>query len=163
MDEDLRDFLPEELPGHLIRRMQQLSVSLFLQALKDLDITPIQYLALAVIRSFPGIDQASLAGRMALDTSTVADVARRLAGKDLIVRERLEMDRRIYALRLTPQGETMLRKATPLVKSARSDLLAPLDADERTQLIHLMVKVLQRHDTRYSLETGAPWRRMAPR
>ena len=163
MDDDMKESLPEDLPGHLIRRMQQVSVSLFLQALHELDITPIQYLALTLVKSYPGIDQVSLSGRMALDTSTVADVAQRLVRKGFLVRTRSETDRRTYALHLTEEGERTVHQAQPLVKRARTELLSPLEPKERSLLIDLMCKVLQEHDVRFSLEQGAPWSRSAIR
>ena len=52
-----------EMPGHLIRRLNQIAVSIF-QARMDalgIDLTPVQFGALATLAENPGIAQATLA------------------------------------------------------------------------------------------------------
>ena len=44
-------------PGHLIRRCQQISASLFAEELGAFDLTPIQCASLLAIRDEPGIDR----------------------------------------------------------------------------------------------------------
>ncbi|MFA6616661.1 MAG: MarR family transcriptional regulator, partial [Hydrogenophaga sp.] len=58
------------LPGYAIRRLQQIAVGIFLQemAAGGLNLTPVQFGALQVVALQPGIDQRTLAGRIALDT-----------------------------------------------------------------------------------------------
>src|SRR5882724_10320385 len=41
-----KDHLIYDQPGHLIRRLQQIAVALFMAETKEFDITPIQYAAL---------------------------------------------------------------------------------------------------------------------
>ena len=43
--------LVHQRPGHLIRRVQQISVSVFMDECRALEITPVQYAALAVIEA----------------------------------------------------------------------------------------------------------------
>ena len=57
-------------PGHAIRRLHQISLGIFHQETEDLNITPVQYAILQTVRDQPGCDQRTLAGRIALDTST---------------------------------------------------------------------------------------------
>ena len=47
-------------PGFLIRRAQQIAVSLFLEETGELGITNTQYGILMVLKEQPGIDQISL-------------------------------------------------------------------------------------------------------
>ena len=58
-----------DLPGHLIRRLHQISVSTFTAetAAEGFDLTQVQYAALFTLRGHPGIDQATLAGLIAYD------------------------------------------------------------------------------------------------
>ena len=67
-----------EMPGHLIRRLQQISFALFLDQAKEFDITPVQYAALVAINNHPGIDQTALCNIIAFDRSTIGDVMGRL-------------------------------------------------------------------------------------
>ncbi len=52
------------MPGHLIRRLNQISVALFMDRMAQvgLNLTPVQYAALCAIRNHPGIDQATVSG-----------------------------------------------------------------------------------------------------
>ena len=47
----------DELPGHYIRRLQQIAVAIFLQETEATGITPVQYAALQMVCNQPGIDQ----------------------------------------------------------------------------------------------------------
>ena len=51
------------------------------------DVTPVQYAILRMLQERPGIDQVTLAGEVALDNSTTADICARLEAKGWILRE----------------------------------------------------------------------------
>ncbi|MCP2775259.1 MarR family transcriptional regulator, partial [Salmonella enterica subsp. enterica serovar Typhimurium] len=74
-------------------------------------VTPIQYAILRTLQETPGIDQVTLAEKIALDTSTTADIAARLETKGWILREVLP--RRQRSLSLTPEGEDVLAELLP--------------------------------------------------
>src|SRR5207302_7283079 len=73
-------------PGFLIRRAQQIAVSLFLEETGELGITNTQYGILMVLKSRPGIDQISLAKLLGLDRSTTGMVLGKLEKAGLIGR-----------------------------------------------------------------------------
>ena len=64
-------------PGHLIRRAHQLAVATF-HEVHGRQVTPVQYAVLRALDETPDIDQVTLAEKVALDTSTTADIATRL-------------------------------------------------------------------------------------
>ena len=66
---DSADLDLETLPGHFIRRLQQIAVAVFLQETEPFGVTPVQYASLQAIRRTPGMDQRSLARSIGLDTS----------------------------------------------------------------------------------------------
>src|SRR6266566_505356 len=90
-------------PGHLARRFQQIAVAVFHAEVEEAgyDLTPVQYAALATIRAHPGIDQATLAGLIAYDRTTITGVVDRLMQKGLLVRKASRTDRRAHALQIT--------------------------------------------------------------
>lgn len=124
-------------PGHLIRRAHQLAVSSFHDT-HGRQITPVQYALLRALQASPGIDQVTLADKVALDTSTTADIATRLEAKGWIVRELLP--RRQRALRLTAEGEAVLAEMLPRVAPMYRQLLEPLSADEQADFLRLLRK-----------------------
>jgi DNA-binding MarR family transcriptional regulator len=68
------------MPGHLIRRLHQMSVAVFAEkiAAAGADITPVQYGALCAVRAYPGLDQATVASMIAYDRVTIGGVLDRL-------------------------------------------------------------------------------------
>src|SRR5690606_15851902 len=89
-------------PGHLLRRAQQIAASIFHDEMGEF-VTPIQYAILRILVEHPGIDQVSLAGLVAMDTSTAASVAIRLEEKKLLVRYLDPNNRRQRQLYLTEE------------------------------------------------------------
>ena len=127
-------------PGHLIRRAHQLAVATFHDT-HGRQITPVQYALLRALQEEPGLDQVTLAQRVALDTSTTADIATRLEAKGWIVRELLA--RRQRSLRLTPEGEAMLNAMLPRVAPMYQQLLGPLEPAEQAEFLRLLRKFVQ--------------------
>ena len=129
-----------EEPGHLIRRAHQLAVSTFHDT-HGRDVTPVQYAVLRALLNEPGIDQVTLAHRVALDTSTTADIATRLEAKGWV--ERVLLARRQRSLHLTPSGQAVLTQMLCRVSSMHERLLQGLSPAEQTQFLHLLQKLVQ--------------------
>ena len=136
--------LLDERPGHLIRRLQQISFALFMEEARGFDVTPVQYAALFAISRNPGIDQTTLCNIIAYDRSTIGDVVGRLERKKLIRRVNGAADRRTKSLHVAPAGHKLLRDIEPAVSSTQRLILEPLKAADRApfmamlrQLVHL--------------------------
>ena len=132
-----------QMPGHLIRRLQQAAVSLFHDVVQGagFEITPVQYAALRAIESYPGIDQATLAGVIAYDRATIGGVVDRLESKGLIRRLLSPRDRRVRLLVLGPAGTRLLEELAPLVREVQNRILAPLAPEEKTAFLRLAMKL----------------------
>lgn len=127
-------------PGHLIRRAHQLAVSTFHES-HGRHVTPVQYAILRALQDNPGIDQVTLAQRVALDTSTTADIAARLESKGWI--ERKLLPRRQRSLSLTADGQVVLDTMLPHVNPMNRRLLSPLSAAEQAEFLRLLCKLVQ--------------------
>lgn len=136
------------MPGHLIRRLQQISVSIFAEGMKSegIDLTSPQFAALTILDENPGIDQATLAGMIALDRPTIGGVIERLAGKGLVERKTSESDRRAKSLTLTSAGKAMVKRMRPLVVETQSKILDGLSDEEKEQFTILATKITQLHN-----------------
>jgi DNA-binding MarR family transcriptional regulator len=134
-----------EHPGHLLRRAQQISTALFYDEIGS-DLTPVQYAMLNTLAAHPGIDQVSLSGLVAIDTSTGATVCARLEEKGLIERKVLPHNRRQRALTVTPAGQGLLDATIPGAQRLRQRLLAPLDAQEQGQFMALLAKLVRENN-----------------
>jgi DNA-binding MarR family transcriptional regulator len=127
------------LPGHLIRRVHQISTAYFGEECGDL--TAVQYAALVAIGSHPGIDATRLSEVIYFDRSTIGDVLDRMEGKGWIVRESTANDRRLKLLRLSPAGQDVLQRVEPGIRRVQERLLAPLTSAEEKTLIRLLAKM----------------------
>lgn len=133
-----------ELPGHLIRRLNQHATAVFQSHLKaaGYDITSVQFSALETLAQKPGLDQATLAARIAFDRATIGGVVKRLEKKALIQRKQSTTDRRAFELHLTAEGQNVLDKMRPVVSVLQGDILEGLSAEEREVFITLVQKAL---------------------
>jgi DNA-binding MarR family transcriptional regulator len=132
-------------PGHLIRRAQQIAVAIFAEQLASADITPVQFAILNALLDSPGIDQVSLAKRVAFDPATSGSVIGRLEAKGWVVRKADPADRRRKLLVVTPQGVQALAHIQSDVAQVQVKILAPLTPQEQTQFVHLLSRLVQGH------------------
>jgi MarR family transcriptional regulator, lower aerobic nicotinate degradation pathway regulator len=123
------------MPGHYIRRMQQIAVAVFLEETEPHGITPVQYAALQTVRNSPNIDQRTLAGTIGFDTSTIAGVIDRLEARGLLLRNASADDRRVRLLTLTQDGEKLLDAVIPGMLRAQVRMLAPLTDKQRAEFM----------------------------
>ena len=132
------------MPGHLARRFQQIAVAVFLAEVSEagFDLTPVQYAALATIRTNAGIDQITLAGLIAYDRTTITGVVDRLVQKGLLLRRASSRDRRARELHLTEQGRRTLRGITPAVEAAQRMMIRGLTDKEAAELMRLLRKAI---------------------
>ena len=134
-----------EHPGHLLRRAQQISVSMFYDEL-GAELTPVQYAILSRLADHPGIDQVSLAGLAAIDTSTGATVCARLEEKGLLERKVIPHNRRQRALAITASGARLLEELEAGALRLRERLLAPLAPAEQRQFMELLAKLVRENN-----------------
>jgi DNA-binding MarR family transcriptional regulator len=132
----------DQLPGHHIRRLQQIAVAIFLQETEALGITPVQFATLQAVANQPGLDQRSLARAIGLDTSTVAGVVDRLETRQLLQRSADPDDRRVRLLTLTAEGEALLRSAQPAMQRAQTRILEPLPPADQRRFLQLLQRLV---------------------
>lgn len=127
-------------PGHLARRLQQAHHLLWNTMVSE-EITSPQFAVLNTLVAEPGLDQRTVGERVGLDRSTIAEVVSRLGRRGLLDKVRDPQDGRRFLLRLTDDGARTHRRLT--VRTARMNqvFLAPLSAEERTQLLGLIQRV----------------------
>lgn len=133
-----------DMAGHLIRRLHQQSTHLFAQRTQEagFDLTPVQYAALEVLQSHPGIDQARVAELIGYDRATIGGVIDRLEKKAWLLRVVSERDRRARELSLTEAGLKVLRTLQPIVQQLQDDILAPLSLTDQASFIQLAKRVI---------------------
>jgi DNA-binding MarR family transcriptional regulator len=115
------------VPGHLIRRAQQIHTELWADNVGTV-LTGPQYAALYVVSRWPGINQRQLGELAALDKSTTADLVARLLRRGLLRRHQDPVDARSQVLEVTESARSTLTEVDPKVGTVQGALLEPLSA-----------------------------------
>lgn len=127
-----------DMPGHLIRRVKQLSTALFIEECAEFDMTSVQFAALQSIALHRDVDATRLSALIAFDRSTIGDVLDRMEHKGWIIRKPAPSDRRIKMIELSLEGTALLRRVGPAVHRVQERILAPLDPADRSAFIRIL-------------------------
>ncbi|CAG9173416.1 MarR family winged helix-turn-helix transcriptional regulator [Cupriavidus pampae] len=79
--------------------------------LRQLDVTYPQYLVLLVLWEKEGVNVSEICERLALETTTLTPLLKRLEAQGLVKRTRSTADERQVIVTLTKQGEALREKA----------------------------------------------------
>jgi DNA-binding MarR family transcriptional regulator len=131
-----------QMPGHFIRRAQQVSSAYFAEELAESELTSVQMVALVTIADNPGIDATRLSEIIDFDRATIGGVVYRLQRKGLIQRGINAQDKRSKTMQATPAGKALLKVSLPKVERVQARLLAPLSPDERETFLRLISLVI---------------------
>lgn len=133
-------FEPMNHPGHLVRRLHQICVAVFLDAAKDYNLTHVQFATLLAIERYPDIDQTRVGKLIALDRQTISSVVTRLSQNGLIERKR--KDKRTNALQITGAARALIEVMQSRIEAVDETILGPLSAPERETLMVLLKKLV---------------------
>ena len=125
-------------PGFLLRRAHQISVALFEQNCKELNLTPAQYGVLCIAKEVSPVDQATLSRYLGLDKVTILHVVRALLGRGLLSRNPSLTDARKLDITLTPEGEALLEQGASMAEQASRQLLTPLTPAQSAEFLNLL-------------------------
>jgi len=128
-------------PGHLIRRLQQIAVAIFMDEFKGLEITPVQYMALVAIRDRRGLEQQAIADLIAIDRSSAGRVLQFLEERGLIQRVTPVNNRRTKQAFVTPAGLRLVNAGAKPIRRAEERILQVLNGKEQHQFTQLLVKL----------------------
>ncbi len=130
-------------PIHLLHRAGQCAGDIFQNELADGGLTPRQFAVLLTVSQNEGLSQTNLVDRTGIDRSTLADIIRRMIKKGLLQRRRTKEDARAYAVRLTEEGNRVLRSADPLARKVDDKVLAVLTSSERERFLQDLNKIVR--------------------
>lgn len=135
-----------EAPSHLIRRCQQFYGDLYAREAGARELTKQQFTVLAALEHNEGVSQTALVEMTGIDRSTLAEMVRRMLERDLLSRERTEIDQRANAVAITASGRKALRSARNAADRAEKALLDALPQAERTRFVKSLAQIAAAHD-----------------
>lgn len=130
-------------PGFLLRRADQIAVSIFTEECAAHDVTTTQYGVMFALERCGGVDQITIARLLGLDRSTTGLVVSILEERGLLSRCLHPDDRRKRVLALTTAGHDLLAILRPSAVKAIERLLEPFSGIERNMLTALLDRLVQ--------------------
>lgn len=104
-------------------------------------ITATQLNALKLLQSVGDVSLSDLSKRMSATNSSITGLVDRMVESGLVAREQSAEDRRVWRIRLTPEGRAMAKKVDVAPWEILSGALLALPPAELEQLIKTLLKV----------------------
>ncbi len=126
------------LLGYALRRAQVAAFQDFHRAMAALELRPAQYSVLHVIHHNPGLRPSHVAEALGIKRTNFVPLIEELERRGLAERGRDPRDGRALTLRLTADGEALLRRATQRVRAHERRLAERLEPGGAEQLLRLL-------------------------
>lgn len=140
-DAEVSDAALERFLGYRMKRAFNVIQSDLAETLKPFDLRMISYTALVLIMDNPGLSQSQLAAVMDIERPNLVVIVDELERRDLITRDRLETDRRTYALNVTLAGRQLCEKAMKAAERHEERLLKRLTPEMRGTVAEAMALI----------------------
>ena len=135
--------LLDELIGYRLRRASAAFDAHFFDAMEGNGIRPPLFGMLQIIAEQPGISQSDLGRSLRIRRGNMVPLVAELIERQLIERRALEADRRVVALSLTSQGESVIRDCRDRVLRHEEQALSGLCGEQRSALASMLLRVEQ--------------------
>ncbi len=113
----------------------------FASAMAKLDLTQKQTGVLWLIGANGGISQVTLANELGMDRASMMAIIDRLADRQLLVRERSNLDGRRQELYLTPKGQKVLTQSKAAVADHERWIAEHFGKDELAEFRSLLRRI----------------------
>jgi DNA-binding MarR family transcriptional regulator len=139
--------------GYLLRRAQLAVFSDFFQTFNTFSISPAQYSILTVIGRNPGLSQTEVADALGIKKTNFVAVIKDLEKRGTVLRTAMPMDKRSFALTLSPSGRLLLGKLHGAAQDHENRIRSAFGADLYAALMDPLTR-LTRLDVQGQPGTG---------
>lgn len=141
MSKALSDHNLRKYAGYNLKRVYLLVRADMMKTIEPLGLRTMTFSALSVVAENPNLTQSQLALTLNIERSGVVVLVDELEKADLISRNRVEGDRRSYALHTTPAGDVLLEQAAQRVEAHEDKIFSDLSTQERKVLRGLLDRI----------------------
>ncbi|AZV62898.1 MarR family winged helix-turn-helix transcriptional regulator [Peribacillus frigoritolerans] len=127
--------------GFLLGKALQQMESKFAEGLIPFDINSRQYEVLLFVQENPYSSQKDISENLQIDRTTMVSHIDHLETLGFVERTRNPNDRRSYSLLITEKGNDVLDSRWEFLTNVESEVLAPLNQQERELLKDFLVKI----------------------
>lgn len=132
-----------DLPGYLLRRVSVDLMTKLAARLATLDLRPAEATVLMVIGANPGVTQSEIGRLLDIATANMTPLAARLAGRELLVRERV--DGRSHGLKLSESGRRLTQRARHIMEAFEAEQLERIPASQRAAFVSALRTLASEH------------------
>jgi len=129
------------MPAHLVRRLQQVTQSIFEAEAKSFGITPAQFAILQTVSLMPGLEQREVAAAAGYDSVTTSQIVRKLEQLGLLRRDKGSRSRRGQSVHLTEAGLRVLSEMKPAIERIQERLIGRLPEAKRAVFLTLLSEI----------------------
>ena len=133
----------QQTPGFMIRILQLENFEAFYPHFQHLKLSPVEYAILVTLRDNEAVTQSELAGVLKMQLPNLVKILSRMEDAGTIRRKRSARDKRAVELSLSPAGRKRADEASRLGVSFNAQTLAPLDKQERTAFLQMLVRLVE--------------------
>lgn len=135
------EYVLEEQIGFVLRQANQRHTVIFTELMAH-GLTPTQFSALVKLFEQGTLSQNHLGRLVSMDAATIKGVTDRLKARGFIETGVAAADARLRILSLTPAGRQVAEEAVSTGAVVSQATLAPLDAQERRDLLRLLRRLI---------------------
>lgn len=140
-DPDVSDAALERFLGYRMKRAFNVIRADLTETLKPFGLRVTSYTALVLIKENPGLSQSQLAAVMDIERPNLVMIVDALERRELITRNRLETDRRTYALDVTSCGRRLCDQAMSAAERHEEVLLKALSQEMKDTVAEAMTLI----------------------
>ncbi|MDY0206575.1 MAG: MarR family transcriptional regulator [Pseudomonas sp.] len=127
-----------ELIGYRLRRAQLAYFSRFANFRGDWGVSLGLFGVLEIVNKNPGLTQTAVAQALGNDRSAMVAIIDKLEKMKLVERRQSELDRRSYALYLTPEGKKCCQEITLKVIESETSFESKLKPGDKERLMEIL-------------------------
>jgi DNA-binding MarR family transcriptional regulator len=134
---------PEHAVGLRIRRAEQAIMARKAEALRTLDLTVQQCMALGFLLDDAAKSCTHMAREANVTSQTMTGIVTNLEAKGFVSRQTSPDHARVHLFSLTETGKELAARATSVTMSIEQDLLGAISDRERAQLLRILDRVTE--------------------
>jgi DNA-binding MarR family transcriptional regulator len=130
-----------QTPGFMIRILQLLNFEAFYRHFKSLELSPVEYAILIIVRDNKTVTQSELAAVLKMHLPNLVKILFVMEEAGIIKRKRSARDKRAVELSLSAAGQRRADEASRLGEIFNARTLAPLSKPEQTAFMQMLARL----------------------
>jgi DNA-binding MarR family transcriptional regulator len=136
------NYLAISVLANIIRAAQAFRSRMERTVLREFDLSWGSFSTLFIVWVWGPIETRDLAKSQSVSRATVTSIIDSLESRGLCLRQQSTGDRRLVLVRLTLEGETLIKQVFPRFNQGEAEIASSLTTAEQETLAHLLRKVV---------------------